>query len=69
MQDERSLTLRQINQARGDLCAIADDLDFLKAQLARVPTPKDLARMALLAMVGAAGLVILWMELLWRQGL
>jgi hypothetical protein len=33
--DERSLTSRQIDQARGDLYAISDDLEFLKAQIAR----------------------------------
>jgi hypothetical protein len=37
MSDERQFTLRQIDQARGDLYAIADDLEFLKAQLARLP--------------------------------
>lgn len=30
MPDEHSLTLRQIDQARGDLYAIADDLEFIK---------------------------------------
>jgi hypothetical protein len=33
--------------ARGDFAAVADDLDFLKAQLARIPTRRELARMAL----------------------
>ena len=46
MQDEHALTLRQIDQARGDLYGISDDLDFLKGQLARLPTRKDLARAA-----------------------
>jgi hypothetical protein len=31
-------TLRQVDQARGDLYAIQDDLDFIKVQLARLPT-------------------------------
>jgi hypothetical protein len=38
MPDERPFTLRQIDQARGDLYAIADDLEFIKTQLARLPT-------------------------------
>jgi hypothetical protein len=54
--------LRQIDQARGDLYAIADDLEFLKVQLARIPTRKELARAALGIIFCAAGLVILWFE-------
>ncbi len=54
MQDERSLTLRQIDEARGDLYAISDDLDFLKAQIARLPTRAWLSRMGLL------GLASIW---------
>jgi hypothetical protein len=42
--------------------AIPDDLDFLEAQLARVPTRKELARIALGVIFGAAGPVIGWME-------
>ncbi len=44
MPDERPFTLRQIDQARGDLYAIADDLEFIKSQFARLPTRKELAR-------------------------
>jgi hypothetical protein len=64
---EHPFTLRQVDQACGDLYAIADDLDFIKAQLARIPTRKEQARIALMAMFGAAGLVIGWMELFWRH--
>lgn len=35
MLDERSFTLRQIDQARSDFAVIADDLEFIKGQLAR----------------------------------
>jgi hypothetical protein len=49
MPDERPFTLRQIDQARGDLYTIADDLEFIKSQLARLPTRKELAQTALLA--------------------
>jgi hypothetical protein len=42
MPDERTFALRQIDAARGDLYAIADDLDFLKVRLARLPTRREL---------------------------
>jgi hypothetical protein len=32
--------LHQVDLARADFAEIADDLDFLKAQLARIPTRK-----------------------------
>jgi hypothetical protein len=32
MSDERPFTLRQIDQARGDLYALQDDLDFIRVQ-------------------------------------
>jgi hypothetical protein len=41
MSDEYPLTLRQADQARADFAAIADDLEFIKAQLARIPTRKE----------------------------
>jgi hypothetical protein len=66
MLDERSFTLRKIDQARGDIYAVADDLDFIKNQLERMPTRKELARMALLATLTAAALVIAGFEALLR---
>jgi hypothetical protein len=66
MPDEHPLTLRQVDQARGDLAAIADDLDFIKAQLARIPARRELARTALGVIFCAAALVILWIEAFWR---
>jgi hypothetical protein len=57
MQDERSLTLRQVNQARGDLYAIADDLDFLKVQLARLPNRAYVGRTVLMATASIWALV------------
>jgi hypothetical protein len=53
---QSDLTLRQADQARSDFAALSDDLDFIKEQLARLPTRKDQARLALLALVGGAGL-------------
>jgi len=44
------------------LYAIADDLEFIKEQLARVPTRKEAAQTALGSVFGAAALVILWFE-------
>jgi hypothetical protein len=66
MPDTHPLTLRQIDKARGDLYAIADDLEFIKSQLARVPTRKEQARFALLAMITTAALVLAGMEALFR---
>ena len=47
MSDERTLTLQQADEARADFYAISDDLEFLRAQLARVPTRGQLAQAAL----------------------
>src|ERR1700730_18198052 len=40
MPDEDQLSLRQADQIRGDLYGLQDDLDFIKVQLARLPTRK-----------------------------
>jgi hypothetical protein len=70
---ERSLTLRQAAQARDDLARIMDELDFVKAQLARLPPRRDQPFTPLLITVltafGTAALVILWLELFWRYRL
>jgi hypothetical protein len=41
-----------------DFAAILDELDFVKGQLARLPTRKDLARMALATLGGGKALGI-----------
>jgi hypothetical protein len=64
---ECRLTLRQANQARSDFYAIADELDFVKFQLARLPTRRDIARTALGVIFATAALVILWCEVFWRH--
>jgi hypothetical protein len=66
MPAERLFTLRQVDQARGDLYAIADDLEFIKNPLARVPTRKEVAQTALLVTVTTAALVLIGMEALFR---
>jgi len=58
MPDEHPFTLRQVDLAGTDFAAIEDHLDFLKAQLARIPTRKEQARTGLGIMLGAAGLVL-----------
>jgi hypothetical protein len=66
MPDEHPLTLHQIDQARGDLYAIGDDLEFIKEQLARLPTRKELARTGLLVTFTTAALVLAGIEVLFR---
>ena len=41
MPDKIPFALRQVDQARADFAAISDDLDLMKAQLARLPTRKE----------------------------
>jgi hypothetical protein len=53
------LSLRQADQARANL-------EFLRTQLARLPTRKDIARLALLVVTGGAALAVLGIELLSR---
>jgi hypothetical protein len=60
MPDEH--TLRQADQARSDFYAIGDDLEFIKAQLARLPTRKELARFTLLATFTTAARVLVGIE-------
>jgi hypothetical protein len=66
MLDDHSFTLRQVDLARADFAAIADDLDFLKAQLARIPTRKEIARIALISTLTTAALVLAGIEALFR---
>jgi hypothetical protein len=65
MPDEYQLTLRQADQSRADFAEISDDLDFIKAQLARLPTRVEVARLVLLAAL-ATGALVLLMTLLAR---
>ena len=66
MPDEHQLTLRQIDQARGDLYAITEELAVLQAQLVRLPTRTDLTRLVLLATLTGAALVLAGIEVLFR---
>jgi hypothetical protein len=66
MPDEYDLTLRQTDQARSDFAALAADLDFIKARLARLLTRKNQAQIALLALFGGAGLTAALMLAFWH---
>ena len=71
--DSERFTLRQAAQARDDFAQIMDELDFVKEQLARLPTRRDQAFTPLRIMFGSAILsaafVILWLEVFWRHSL
>jgi hypothetical protein len=55
MPHEYPLTLRQADQTRTDFAAIEAELGIIQAQLARLPTRRELAQTALLAtLTGAA---------------
>jgi hypothetical protein len=66
MPDKHQLALRQVDQARSDLAAIAADLTFRKAQLARLPTRQELAPTALLAALTGSALLLTGIEALFR---
>jgi hypothetical protein len=66
MSDERSLTLRQADQARTDFALLESNLEFIAGRLARLPTRGDLAKAALGIIISTAALVILWAEAFWR---
>jgi hypothetical protein len=68
MTNVHHLTLHQADQAPTDFAIIEDHLGAIHARLARVPTRVEIARTALMGMIGGAGLVILWFEAFWRHG-
>jgi hypothetical protein len=49
MMEEYNLTLRQLDGARGDLQAIADELETVKMMLTRLPSRAHLSRTVLIA--------------------
>lgn len=65
MPDQYTLTLRQIEQARGDVDAIANELETVKLMLRRMPSRAYLSRTLLMvaapiwALVGAVALIML----------
>ena len=69
MTNVHHLKLLHADRASTDCAIIEEHLEAIHARLARVPTRVEIARTALAIMVGAAGLVILWLEAFWRHGL
>jgi hypothetical protein len=65
MPDGSSPNLPRRNPEDIDLAAIKADLEFIIEQQSR--TRKEQALKPLYVIVGSAGLVILWIELLWRH--
>ncbi len=53
-QTDDRLSLRQADQICGDLYGIQDNLDFIKVQLARLPSRNEVWRAAMLGMIGGA---------------
>jgi hypothetical protein len=60
MPDENPFTLRQVDLARADFAAIESDLEFIKSQIARLPTRRDLARSALMGLLAGSMLTTLF---------
>jgi len=56
-QDDRQFTLRQIDQARGDLYGIADEIEALKLQIAGLPSRGYVSRLALMATATVSALI------------
>jgi hypothetical protein len=67
MSDERTLTLRQADEARADFYEIRSELEVMQAQLARLPTRKQLGQAALGISFCSAAIVVLWIEIFWRH--
>jgi len=69
--DPERFTLRQAAQARDDFAQVMDELDFVKELIAQFPTHRDQAFVPLRTMFGSAvlsaALVILWLEMFWRN--
>ena len=56
---EYELTLRQADQARSDFAVIEDGLEFIMAQMSKVPSEKTLAWVAAGSFVSGAALAVL----------
>jgi hypothetical protein len=62
MDEDDQLSLRQADQARADLYALQDDLDFIKVQLSLLPRRNELWRAAMLGMLGGAVAAVILIE-------
>ena len=69
--DPERFTLRQAAQARDDFAQVMDELEFVKARLAALPTRRDHSFTPLRIMLGSAvlsaALVIGWIEAFCRH--
>ena len=69
MSERYPLAFHQADQARTDFATIESDLQFLMAQLARIPTRKEQARNTLgiiFATATLTTLAVLWFTGYWR---
>ena len=55
---EHRLTLRQADQAREDYAQILDELDFLRSQIARLPTRNEVRWLGLRLTLGVLATVV-----------
>ena len=53
------LTLRQADQAREDFAQILDELDFMRSQVARLPTKSEVRWLGLRLTLGSLAAVVL----------
>jgi hypothetical protein len=58
MADDRPFATREIDQLRVEIASLETALGTVMEQLARLPTRRQLAETALLAMTGGSGLAI-----------
>jgi len=58
LEPERHLTLREADQAREDFAQILDELDFVRSQIARLPTKSEVRCTALRLTLGALAAVV-----------
>jgi hypothetical protein len=63
MPDEHRITSYEHHQNLG---TIASNIEVALARLAGLPTRRNIVGAVVAAMFGAAGLVIIWLEVFWR---
>ena len=66
VRDEHTFTLHQADQARTDFAIIEDDLEAIRARLARMPTHAFVVRVAIWITLCSTALVVLLTELMRR---
>jgi hypothetical protein len=63
---ERPLLSHEADQAISEKVVFAEDIELIKARLERLPTRLDVARIAVLVILGAAGLTSLLVSIVFR---